>query len=83
MIFFRYLFFLFVAVIFPSLVMLGIGILLSNTERYHMLGIRLIAMCMFVSGRFISNRCRHRGNCSGIKCGNWNCEMYSCSGSLK
>lgn len=83
MIFLRYVFLLFVAVIFPSLVTLGIGILLSNTERFHKLGIRLIAMSMFVSGRFISSRCRYRGKCAGIKCGNWNCNMYSHCNSCK
>lgn len=76
MIFFRYIFLLFVAVI-PSLVLLGIGILLSNTQRHHMLGIRLIAMSVLVPGSFISSRCRQRGKCSEIKCGNWNCNMYS------
>lgn len=75
--FFRYLFLTFVAFIFPSLVSLGIGILLSKTERFHMLGIRFIAMSMFVSGRFISSRCRQCGMCSEMKCGNWNCNMYS------
>lgn len=69
-------FFLFVVFILMSLAFLGIGILLSKTERFHLLGIRLIAMSMLTSGRFISSRCCYRGKCSELKCGNWNCNMY-------
>ena len=83
MILLRSVFFLFVAFIFPSLVSLGLGILLSKTERFHMLGIRLIAMSMLVPGRFISSRCHQSCISSEKKCGIWNCDMFSRCGFRK
>lgn len=58
----------------PNLVYLILGLILSNTVRFHRYGIRLLAMSMFVSGRFIASRCHQL--CKFVQCGNWTCKNY-------
>lgn len=62
--------------VLPSLISLGLGLLLAKTERFHRLGVRMISMSMLVPGHFISSRCRHSCIYADKKCGNWNCDMY-------
>lgn len=68
------LFCLVFCIVGPNLVYLVLGLILSYTVRFHRIGIRLLAMSMFCSGRFIASRC-HRV-CKFVRCGNWTCENY-------
>lgn len=77
MFFLNFILALFFGLVLPSLISLGLGLLLSKTGRFHRLGVRMISMSMLVSGRFISSRCRHSCIYADKKCGNWNCDMYS------
>ena len=74
MVIFKVAFVLFIGLVLPSLISLGLGLLLAKSIRFHRLGIRLIAMLVLVPGRFISIRCHQ--DCRSTKCGNWNCENY-------
>ena len=71
----RIVFVLFIGVVLPSLISLGLGVIFAKTIRLNRLGVKLIAMSVLVPGRFISSRCRQF--CDGAKCGNWNCDHYS------
>lgn len=51
-----------------------IGSLLVKTRRFHKVGIRMLAMCMLVSGRCAARQCRQ--DCDNIRCGNWTCAKY-------
>ena len=68
------IFFLIICIVGPNLVYLLLGLFLSGTVRFHRIGIRLLAMSMLVSGRFIASRCRQF--CRFAHCGNWTCEGF-------
>lgn len=51
-----------------------LGYLLCHTKKFHRVGIRFLAMSMFVSGRKVAKNCRMI--CPESKCGNWTCEYY-------
>lgn len=81
MFFFKIILAIFIGMVLPSLISLGLGLLLAKTERFHRIGIRMISMSVLVPGCFISSRCRQKCICADVNCGNWTCDMYSHCGS--
>lgn len=74
MIILKYLLCYIVLFLFVNLLFLILGLLFSKTVRFHKVGVRLLAMCMLVPGRYVSYRCHM--NCQSTNCGNWTCEKY-------
>lgn len=60
--------------IFWDLLFMALGYLLCRTEKFHKIGIRFLAMSMFVSGRKVAEKCQM--TCYETRCGNWTCENY-------
>lgn len=59
---------------FPNLFYLVVGFFLCKTDRFHAVGVRMLAMSVLCSGRFVSWMCRQ--DCRNTRCGNWTCENY-------
>lgn len=68
------LFFAVFFLLFWDFLFMVLGYLLSRTDKFHKIGIRCLAMSIFVSGRKVSSLCRMR--CEETDCRNWTCENY-------
>lgn len=58
----------------PSVVYLLLGLCLVKTERFHKIGVRMLAMSVLVPSSFIAKKCRQP--CADTRCGNWTCSKY-------
>lgn len=59
----------------PNVIYLLLGSALVKTRRFHKLGVRMLAMCMLISGRRIASSCHQ--DCENVHCGNWTCAKYA------
>lgn len=59
---------------FWHLVYMVMGYILCRTDKFHKIGVRFLAMSIFVSGRKVSQSCHMC--CRETNCGNWTCENY-------
>lgn len=66
---------LIVCFFWPSVLYWLLGSLLAKTRRYHKVGVRMLAMSMLVSGRYVARQCRQ--DCDHCRCGNWTCAKYA------